>query len=236
MILRYFESETCDALQLTDICSKWFWGTIPQSFHTFDTIQVVNNEPDAEYDDTSMEGSNSEHESFVEGEGHLTEARFNQSTHWYIYKESEFPKNSCPICRADFEDDDRIRVLNCSHQFHHDCVHEWLTRRSETCPTCRSDAGGLALLPISASAAAITREDEEELESLSRSISSTSLNGNDFQGPYSDEKAADWVAMKNARNERHPESFEMFIPPEIPLELEGSRLRNQISDNEDNQE
>jgi hypothetical protein len=33
-------------LPLTDICSKYFWKTIPTTFHTFDTIVAINNKDD----------------------------------------------------------------------------------------------------------------------------------------------------------------------------------------------
>merc|ERR1712032_195459 len=32
----------------------------------------------------------------------------------------------CAVCLFDFEDQDRIRVLQCEHAFHAECVDQWL--------------------------------------------------------------------------------------------------------------
>lgn len=41
--------------------------------------------------------------------------------------------NECPICRDDFSVDDELSNLPCKHQFHPECVKQWLTV-SGTCP------------------------------------------------------------------------------------------------------
>ncbi|CAA7399584.1 unnamed protein product [Spirodela intermedia] len=61
----------------------------------------------------------------------------------------EFPAD-CPICLAEFADNDEIRVLpRCGHAFHVTCVDVWL-RGHPSCPSCRqtplvSGGGGAAL-------------------------------------------------------------------------------------------
>ena len=40
------------------------------------------------------------------------------------------------MCICDYEDNDRLRVLPCSHVFHADCVDQWLAVNA-TCPLCR---------------------------------------------------------------------------------------------------
>jgi hypothetical protein len=42
----------------------------------------------------------------------------------------------CPVCICDYEENDRLRVLPCSHVFHADCVDQWLAVNA-TCPLCR---------------------------------------------------------------------------------------------------
>jgi E3 ubiquitin-protein ligase RNF38/44 len=42
------------------------------------------------------------------------------------------------VCMSDFEQDDLLRVLPCSHEFHSDCVDRWLKVKRE-CPLCRRD-------------------------------------------------------------------------------------------------
>ncbi|RPB20114.1 hypothetical protein L211DRAFT_573224 [Terfezia boudieri ATCC MYA-4762] len=45
----------------------------------------------------------------------------------------------CPVCLEDFEEDQEVRVLPCSHSFHIDCIDPWLLNVSGSCPLCRID-------------------------------------------------------------------------------------------------
>lgn len=42
----------------------------------------------------------------------------------------------CYICRAPFRPGEKVKVLNCSHQFHRVCATSWLKRKPQ-CPTCK---------------------------------------------------------------------------------------------------
>lgn len=42
----------------------------------------------------------------------------------------------CNICLNPFEDDAETTVLSCIHNFHPECIEEWLGQ-NDTCPTCR---------------------------------------------------------------------------------------------------
>jgi len=41
---------------------------------------------------------------------------------------------TCSICLADFELNEDVTCLPCSHLFHKDCILAWLTRGRATCP------------------------------------------------------------------------------------------------------
>ncbi|CAI5486257.1 unnamed protein product [Closterium sp. Naga37s-1] len=47
---------------------------------------------------------------------------------------------TCAICLEDYEWGDRLRLLPCSHEFHVDCVDQWLSTRRLFCPVCKRDA------------------------------------------------------------------------------------------------
>ena len=45
-------------------------------------------------------------------------------------------KTQCKICLTDFDDDDRLRALPCTHSFHQQCIDKWLETKAE-CPICK---------------------------------------------------------------------------------------------------
>lgn len=53
--------------------------------------------------------------------------------------------HTCPICLSDFDSEEKLRVLPCSHHFHGECVDEWL-RVNSTCPSCRRDVSNSPLV------------------------------------------------------------------------------------------
>ncbi|GFO50161.1 RING finger protein 44 [Plakobranchus ocellatus] len=44
----------------------------------------------------------------------------------------------CVFCMSDFEDKHLLRMLPCLHEFHAECIDEWL-KTHRTCPLCRRD-------------------------------------------------------------------------------------------------
>uniref|UniRef100_A0AAF5D3V2 RING-type domain-containing protein n=2 Tax=Strongyloides stercoralis TaxID=6248 RepID=A0AAF5D3V2_STRER len=44
----------------------------------------------------------------------------------------------CTVCLCDFDSGDEVRLLNCSHKFHVECIDQWLSINKK-CPLCRED-------------------------------------------------------------------------------------------------
>jgi len=51
-------------------------------------------------------------------------------------RHAEGGEDKCPVCFSDYEKDEELTVLPCSHTFHTGCVTEWL-KRHNSCPCCR---------------------------------------------------------------------------------------------------
>lgn len=45
----------------------------------------------------------------------------------------------CP-CSHRSQDGEKLRVLPCNHQYHRDCIDQWLSTRQPLCPICKHDA------------------------------------------------------------------------------------------------
>lgn len=46
----------------------------------------------------------------------------------------------CMICIEEFENNQKVRVLDCEHSFHSDCIDKWLLNYNHECPVCRKSA------------------------------------------------------------------------------------------------
>lgn len=49
-------------------------------------------------------------------------------------------RGGCVICLGDLMPGQRVRMTNCQHKYHADCVDGWLAEQ-QTCPTCRQQLG-----------------------------------------------------------------------------------------------
>ncbi|XP_071730124.1 uncharacterized protein [Rutidosis leptorrhynchoides] len=47
--------------------------------------------------------------------------------------------NLCVICQMEFEDQEKIGMLDCWHEYHEECIKKWLTVKNN-CPICKSIA------------------------------------------------------------------------------------------------
>nr|XP_016439979.1 PREDICTED: E3 ubiquitin-protein ligase Praja-2-like [Nicotiana tabacum] len=44
---------------------------------------------------------------------------------------------TCAICQSEYEDEESIGKLQCGHEYHTDCIKQWLWRKKD-CPMCRA--------------------------------------------------------------------------------------------------
>ncbi|KAI3786609.1 hypothetical protein L1987_40418 [Smallanthus sonchifolius] len=44
--------------------------------------------------------------------------------------------NFCTICQMDYNDKEKIGMLDCSHEYHVDCIEKWLVVKN-SCPVCK---------------------------------------------------------------------------------------------------
>lgn len=51
--------------------------------------------------------------------------------------------SDCSICLDSFSEDQNVKVLNCKHCFHHNCIDSWL-RNMLRCPICRKSVSKIA--------------------------------------------------------------------------------------------
>ena len=50
---------------------------------------------------------------------------------------SDIPEEECSICIEDYNTNDVIRILDCNHSFHTNCIESWIQYSSKTqCPIC----------------------------------------------------------------------------------------------------
>jgi len=57
-----------------------------------------------------------------------------------VYCGQELPvsQTSCAICMTEFEKDENLRSLQCTHYFHRECIDKWLSVGT-TCPVCKGE-------------------------------------------------------------------------------------------------
>ena len=53
--------------------------------------------------------------------------------------QQEGSAKKCMICQYDYEEGDELRILPCIHQFHRECIDQWLYGSKRTCPICQTE-------------------------------------------------------------------------------------------------
>ena len=65
----------------------------------------------------------------------------NKASRVEIFSGIPTDDDECSICYAQYTAGDTVRVLQCGHEFHVNCVDEWLTRHRNKCPVCLHTVG-----------------------------------------------------------------------------------------------
>ncbi|KAM1038405.1 hypothetical protein ACFX13_033822 [Malus domestica] len=91
------------------------------------------------------------------------------------------PATECPICLAEFEDGEKVRVLpKCHHGFHVRCIDTWLLSHS-SCPNCRHSL--LSTSSAAPAAAAVAAADStQEANAAAEGSSAAATNESSQQG------------------------------------------------------
>ncbi|KAI8583922.1 hypothetical protein K450DRAFT_220598 [Umbelopsis ramanniana AG] len=50
---------------------------------------------------------------------------------------TEMINDKCQVCLEDYAESQELRMLQCKHGFHKDCIDRWLTEGRNCCPICR---------------------------------------------------------------------------------------------------
>jgi len=71
----------------------------------------------------------------------VTQQVIDKCSYMHYYRPPEQPvpigeEDKCSVCLSEFETNEKVRTLPCSHFFHTDCIDRWLVVNKK-CPVCR---------------------------------------------------------------------------------------------------
>jgi len=57
----------------------------------------------------------------------------------YMAPDKKRPENECCICQGEYQNEEKLTQLACTHEFHTDCIDPWLRKHPQnSCPICRA--------------------------------------------------------------------------------------------------
>ena len=55
----------------------------------------------------------------------------------HIIINKNFENNECIICLEPMVINDKVKILECGHMYHYDCINKWIEKKKEiNCPLC----------------------------------------------------------------------------------------------------
>ena len=55
----------------------------------------------------------------------------------HIVINKDFENNECIICLEPRVVNDKVKILECGHMYHYDCINKWIEKKGEiNCPLC----------------------------------------------------------------------------------------------------
>ena len=66
-----------------------------------------------------------------------TISNVKKETKDHIVINKEFENNECIICLEPMIINDKVKILECGHMYHYDCINKWIEKKGEiNCPLC----------------------------------------------------------------------------------------------------
>ena len=61
----------------------------------------------------------------------------NKDNKDHIVIDKNFENNECIICLEPMIINDKVKILECGHMYHYDCINKWIEKKGEiNCPLC----------------------------------------------------------------------------------------------------
>ena len=66
-----------------------------------------------------------------------TISNVKKETKDHIVIDKNFENNECIICLEPMIINDKVKILECGHMYHYDCINKWIEKKGEiNCPLC----------------------------------------------------------------------------------------------------
>ena len=66
-----------------------------------------------------------------------TISNVKKETKDHIVINKDFENNECIICLEPMVINDKVKILECGHMYHYDCINKWIEKKKEiNCPLC----------------------------------------------------------------------------------------------------